>query len=369
MVWIAFLLIAGLVLLIVGAELLVRGASTLARRMGISALVIGLTVVAFGTSAPELSVSLYAVFNGQPDIALGNAVGSNSFNILFILGLSALVAPLAISRQLVRFDLIVMICVAALTVLLGLDGRIGRLDGLLLGILFVVYILFLARQSRKNGVTNGNGSPPAETDGKGGKRIYLIRDIIYILLGLVLLVAGSRILVTGAVSIARALNVSDLVIALTIVAAGTSLPELFTSLVASLRGERDIAVGNVVGSNIFNLFVVLGFSAALAPDGIAVSTQAIQLDMPVMLLASLICLPIFFTGYRIDRWEGLLFLGYYIVYSVYLFLQATASEILPAFKYVVFFVLAPLTLLFLVHTVRLHLKQARLQNSCKDIEK
>jgi cation:H+ antiporter len=319
-----FLLVAGLVLLVVGAEALVRGASKLAAALGISPLVIGLTVVAFGTSAPEMAVSVVSVMAGQANIALGNVVGSNIFNTLFILGLSALVVPLVVAQKLIKLDVPVMISVSLLAFLFGLDGSIGRPEGALLFVGIIAYTLFLIRQSRRE-------SPAVQAEyaqeyGTQARRSWkaLLKDVVLILAGLGLLVLGSKWLVLGSVAIARKLGVSDLVISLTIVAAGTSLPELATSVVASIRGERDIAVGKVVGSNIFNILAVLGLSGIVAPSGIAVSPRVLHFDLPVMLVATVACLPIFFTESRISRREGLLFLGGYVAYIA--FLIATAQS-------------------------------------------
>lgn len=312
------LFVGGLALLVAGAEGLVRGASRLAAVVGVSPLVIGLTIVAYGTSAPELAVSVKAALAGQPDLGLGNVVGSNVFNVLFILGLSALITPLAVAQQLVRFDVWVMIGVSAAALLLGLDGRFGRVDGLVLVAGGVAYTAWCIRQGRRENAAvqaeyAAEFGPPPPTGLAAG-----LANVALVLVGLALLVLGSRWLVASAVVIARWLGVSELVIGLTIVAAGTSLPEVATSVVAAVKGERDIAVGNVVGSNIFNVLIVLGGAAAVAPQGIAVARAALRVDMPLMIVVSAACLPIFFTGYRISRLEGALFLVGYVAYTAYL---------------------------------------------------
>jgi len=316
------LLIAGFTLLLFGAEALVRGASKLAAVFGISPLVIGLTVVAFGTSAPEMAVSTMSGMAGQTNIALGNVVGSNIFNVLFILGLSALIAPLVVARKLIKIDVPLMIAISILAFLFCLDGTVGRLEGVLLFAGIIAYTLFLVFQSRRE-----NKEVRAEyAQEYGAKKTRslnaLIADVILILAGLGLLVLGSKWLVDGAVSIAQKLGISDLVIGLTVVAAGTSLPELATSVVASIRGERDIAVGNVVGSNIFNILAVMGLTGLVSPAGVAVSSQALHFDIPVMILSSAACLPVFFTGGRISRREGILFLCGYIAYTAYLIVSS-----------------------------------------------
>jgi cation:H+ antiporter len=338
--------LAGIALLIAGAEVLVRGASRLASAIGVSPVVIGLTVVAFGTSSPELAVGLQASLVGEPDIVLGNVVGSNVFNVLFILGLSAAIAPLVVAQQLVRFEVPLMIGVSVLLFVLALDGRIGRLDGLVLTWGIVGYCLFAIRQSLKE-------SPAVRTEyerefGQRAPRMnQWLFNLVLVVIGLAMLILGSQWLISGAVALAEALGVSKLVVALTIVAAGTSLPEVATSVVASMRGERDIAVGNVVGSNLFNMLAILGLSSVVATDGIRVAPAALGFDIPVMIAVSVACLPIFFTGYRIARWEGLLFLAYYVVYTLYLILDATQHDALPQFSAIMGLFVIPLTLLTL----------------------
>ena len=351
----------GLICLVVGAEFLVRGASRLAGLAGISSLVIGLTVVAFGTSAPELAVSLQAALAEQSDISLGNVVGSNIFNVLTILGVSALIVPLTISRQLVRFDVLVMIGASILIFLLGLDGKIGKIDGVIFLILFSLYIAALIRLNRRNRDQSEVGSIPGVKLGPNGNAKSIFVQIMLVVGGLVLLVLGSKCLVHGAVGLARLWEVSELVIGLTIVAAGTSLPELFTSVVAGIRGERDIAVGNIVGSNIFNILAILGVSSLFAPNGIIVANSVLHVDIPVMLIVALACLPIFFTGMVIDRWEGSLFLSYYILYTVYLFLIATGHPAQLGFTRTVIYVAFPITAtILIIHVIRAYRRQTHL---------
>lgn len=340
--------VAGLVALIVGAEMLVRGASLLAVGFGISPLVVGLTVVAFGTSSPELAVSVDAAFSGQADIALGNVVGSNIFNVLFILGVAALIGSLVVAQQLVRLEVPLMIAVSALLLILGLDGRIGRPEGLLLFAGIVAYTGIAIRNSRKESAAVREEYAHEFGTARRMSPRQTATNVLLVGVGLALLVLGARGLVNGAESMARALGLSELIIGLTIIAAGTSLPEVATSVIASIRGERDIAVGNVVGSNIFNVLAVLGLSAAVAPDGVAVPQAALRFDIPFMIAVAIACLPIFFTGYRIARWEGALFLGYYIAYTLYLVLDATGHDALPAYSVVMVQFVAPLTAITLV---------------------
>lgn len=328
--------VLGLAALALGAELLVRGASRLSLAFGISPLVVGLTVVAFGTSAPELAVSVGATWSGQVDIALGNAVGSNILNILFILGLSALIVPLVVHQQLVRQEVPVMIGVSLLLWALAADGGINRWEGLLLVALMLAYTVLLIRQSRREGAA---AQVAVETeyreayDGRGVNwRGHWGVQVLLVLSGLSLLVLGAGWLVEAAVDFARRLGVSELVIGLTIVAAGTSLPEAATSLMAAVRGERDIAVGNLVGSNIFNILSVLGLAATVAPVPLAVTPAVLSFDIPVMVAVAVACLPVFFVGNRIARWEGGLFLALYLAYTAYLLLDATGHDTLAGYR-------------------------------------
>ncbi len=340
----------GLILLIVGGDLLVRGASRLARLLGVSPLVVGLTVVAFGTSAPEAAVSVKASVVGNPGLALGNVVGSNIFNLLFILGLTALVAPIPVHRQLIRLDLPVLMAASILVCLLSLNGILGLAEGLVLLAALAAYVLYLARRGRATPEGTPAGSdaltPPATSDPGGqepprapaedlplppppSRSASILRPVLHLglaLLGLATLVVGASQLVDGSVAIARRFGASELVIGLTLVAAGTSLPEVATSLVAALRGEREIAVGNVVGSNIFNLLFVLGAAGVVAPGGIPVPRGALTFDIPVMAGVALACLPVFLTGRTISRWEGGLFLLYYGIYLALLLMDAAGHD-------------------------------------------
>lgn len=339
MVW----FIPGLIALVLGAELLVRGASRLSLSFGISPLVVGLTVVAFGTSSPELAVSVQAAWSGNADIALGNVVGSNIFNVLFILGVAAMVTPLLVHQQLIRQEVPVMIGVSLLLWGLAADGRIGRIDGLLLAGLLLVYTFFVIRQSRRETAAVAREyteSLPADTaawDRHWGVQILLVLG------GLGLLILGSNWLVEAAVTLARHLGMSELVVGLTIVAAGTSLPEVATSILAAIRGQRDIAVGNVVGSNIFNILGVLGISASIAPADLAVAPSMLAFDIPVMTAVAVACLPIFFTGNLIARWEGALFFAYYAAYTSYLILDAAGHDAQAGFSAVMGLYVLPLT--------------------------
>ena len=341
MVWFA----VGLAALIGGAELLVRGASKLALSFGISPLVVGLTVVSLGTSAPELAVSVQSSWSGQVDIALGNVIGSSIFNILFILGLSALIVPLVVHQQLIRQEVPVMIGVSLLLWALAADGGISRFDGLLFVLLLTIYVVVVIQQSRRERAAIRQeyqlaiDSTGSRWDQKWGVQLMMV------LIGLALLVLGSNWLVEAAVTFAHYLGVSELVIGLTIVAVGTSLPEVATSVTAALKGERDIAVGNAVGSNIFNILAVLGVSASVAPADLVVSPSLLAFDLPVMVAVAAACLPIFFTGNLIARWDGLLFLGYYIAYTSYLIMSTSHHDALAGFSTIMGSFVIPISVL------------------------
>ncbi|WP_298406579.1 calcium/sodium antiporter [uncultured Chloroflexus sp.] len=345
------LLVGGLTLLTVGGELLVRGSSQLAALARISPLVIGLTVVSFGTSSPELAVSIQAGLAGKSDIAVGNVVGSNIFNILFILGACAVISPLIVAVQLIRREVPFMIAVSLLLAGLALDGRIGRLDGVLLFGLLIGYIVWSIYASRKEGVEvqaeYEQEFGPTMLPNRSGTKVWF-GSIGFIVIGLGLLALGSHWLVEGAVVLARAFGVSDVIIGLTIVAAGTSLPEVVASIIATLKQERDIAIGNAIGSNIFNILGILGIAALVTPNGLTVVPALSTFDIPVMIAVAFAALPIFVSRLSINRWEGLLFLGYYVAYTAYLILAATHHDALPAFSSVMALFVLPITALTLL---------------------
>jgi cation:H+ antiporter len=332
----------GLLLLSAGGEGLVRGASGIARRFGISSLVIGLTVVAFGTSAPELVVSLAAVAGGNDSIAVGNAVGSNIFNVLAILGLCALAKPLVVAQQLVFRDVPVMIAVSFLVLLFGFDGRISLTEGGLLAAGLVWFCWDSVRESRRESAAVRQEYESALAAGAAPARGVAF-DVALSVGSLAVLVLGARVLVSSAVDIARGLGIDEAVIALTIVSAGTSLPEVATSVMATLRGERDIAVGNVVGSCVFNLLGILGISALVSGDGLAVAPALESFDIPVMTAVAAACLPLMARGHRIPRWQGALFLAYYVAYVAYLVLAEQQHAALDRFSAVMLEFVVPFT--------------------------
>jgi len=339
-------LVVGLACLVFGAEWLVRGASSVATKLGVAPIVVGLTVVAFGTSAPEMAVSISGAISGSADVALGNVVGSNTFNILAILGLSAAISGLSIDQRLLKFDIPVLIFITVVVYGLVLNDVVGRVEGAVLFLGVVAYTGWLLRGARKG------ESPAVETEYKQAVETVegstftqsITFQVGLIIVGLSLLVLGSQLLVDSATEIASALGVSDLVIGLTVVAAGTSLPELATSVLAAIRGQRDIAVGNVVGSNIFNLLAVLGASAAVSRNGVAVNSEVIRLDFPVMLAATIVLLPICWNGFMIKKWEGSLLVLFYVAYVAYLIMEAGESTAPELFR-TAMLIIVPLVML------------------------
>jgi cation:H+ antiporter len=338
------LLLAGFVTLVAGGELLVRGAGGIAAAVGLSPLVVGLTVVAFATSAPELAVTLQAVRDGSPDLAVGNVVGSNIANVLLVLGIAAVIGPLAVKYQLVRVDVPVMVAMGVLLLAVSLDGLISRTNGAWLFACLLGYAISAVIMGRRETAREKPDPEPGAAAGPvpAGQMRHHAVNVVALVLGVALLVAGAEWLVEGATRIANERGVPEMVIGLTIVAVGTSLPELATTVIAAMRGQRDMAVGNAVGSSIFNIGAVLGVSSLLAPDGIPVAESAIRVDIPIMIAVSAALLPVIFTGFEIRRWEGGLFLGLYAAFIGYLLLNATDHERLPAYSAVMLWFVLPI---------------------------
>ncbi len=311
---------AGLALAVWGSSLLIAGASKLAQAFGIPPLIVGLTVVAWGTSMPELFVSVTSSLQGKSGLSLGNVVGSNLFNVLFILGVSALITPIMVVLRIVRNDLAIMVAASFLAWWLASDGLVSRIDGLLLLGGLVVWTGFLFRQARAE-------QPPEGAEEPAGQPNSRLRLAFMLLGGLVVLIGGSHLLLEGAIFIARAAGVEEKLIGLTLVAGGTSLPELFSSVTAAWRGDRDIAVGNVVGSNIFNLLAVLGVSSTIAGD--VVADTFLPVDLPLMCVVALACFPVFYTGSQISRTEGALFLASWSCYVGWLYCSSSAPAAAP----------------------------------------
>ncbi len=335
-------MLGGLVLLVAGAQLLVRCAEHIAAKLKVRPLLIGLTVVAMGSSAPQMTVSLQAAFNDTADIAVGSVIGSNTFNILVTLGLSALIIPLRVSRQLVRLDIPLMIFASAMVFTLALNHQLDRQDGVLLLGGLLIYLLLLLHQSRHS----GHHHPHHDRTPTSWLRTLILMGCALLLLG----VAG-HLLLGAALEVASELGLSERVIGLTIVAVCTSLPELATSLIAAFRGQREIAVGNVIGSNVFNLLGVLGLTALLAPAPLSVSPNALAFDLPVMLGVAALCLPVFYSGYRITRVEGLLFLGLYLAYGLHVVSFTTGMPLASKLEHLMLIYVLPALLVFVLLSV------------------
>jgi cation:H+ antiporter len=350
------LLILGLGALVVGAELLVRGASRLAAAAGISPLVIGLTVVAFGTSAPEMAASLGAALAGRADLSLGNVVGSNVFNVLGILGLSALVAPLGVALRVVRVDVPILVVISLAVVAMAANGSLARWEGLALLVFIIGHTAWLLRAATTVDAPPDVAGAVVAPAGPAATA----RAAAAALGGLAALVVGAGWLVDGAVAVASTLGVSERVIGLTVVAVGTSLPELATSVVAAARGQRDIAVGNVVGSCLFNLTAVLGIAATASTAGIPVIGRALAVDLPMMVLTSAICIFFFFTGFEISRREGGALVAAMAAYLGWVVADALGRDIPPVVTAVVVSVGAAALLATVVASVR------QLRRTCRD---
>ena len=306
-------IIGGIIGLFAGAEALVRGSSSLAIRMGISPLVVGLTVVAFATSSPELVVSIKAALDGNPGIVVGNVVGSNICNIGLILGVAALISPMRIKTQLIKREIPIMIIVGFILLLVLANDSISRLEGLLLILGIISYVVFSYLYARKDKVIETSHEfIDAIPKGKA-KSVWI--SILLIVGGLGLLLGGAHIFVNGAVEVAVSLGVSQAIIGLSMVALGTSLPELITSVVASLRNENDIAIGNAVGSNVFNVLSVLGFSSVISPIN---SSGVGYIDLSIMMLFMIVILPMSKSGFVLKRFEGATLLAGYFAYLIYL---------------------------------------------------
>ena len=304
-------LIAGLALVVVGSDFLVDGASAVARKAGISEFVIGLTIVGFGTSCPELVVSLTGALKGISDIAIGNVIGSNVFNAMFILGLTAVILPVPITLANRRRDLPIGILVTVLFLALSSDGKISLADGIVMLVAFAAYMFYCFKFDSRN-------IQQEEADSILDRKLWLA--VIFILAGLAGLVFGGRIFVDKAVTLARMAHLSDKFIAITILAGGTSLPELATSVVAAIKGKGQMALGNILGSNVFNLLLIIGAAALVSPLS---SAGMNMMDMVVLLLAPVLLYLWSYTGKsdRIDRWEGAVLLCCFIAYYVYLFIN------------------------------------------------
>lgn len=322
------LLTAGFAVLVVGGELLVRGATAISGRLGIPPMVIGLTVVAIGSSLPELAVGVDAAVRGSPGLVTGNIVGTNIVNLLLVLGLAAAIQPISTARQMLRLDLPAVAAAAVLLLVLSLGGSLTWPAGVLLllvGVAYTATILWYTKRSRAQELSRRAAqvqtveTPDTQDAPPAGWRRGAV-DAVLLLGGIALVILGADWLVTGAVGIASELGVSDALIGLTIVAVGTSAPELVTTVVATLRGQASMAVGNLIGSSVYNIVFILGATVLVAPDGIPVPDEVLRVDMPVLVVVSLLVVLMFRTGRRMSRWEGLLLVAFYAVYLTYLLL-------------------------------------------------
>ncbi|MFI7066004.1 calcium/sodium antiporter [Kribbella sp. NPDC050124] len=313
----ALLILGGLVGLLGGAELVVRGGTGLALRLGIAPIVVGVTVVSLGTSMPELAIGIDAARQGSAGLAVGNIVGTNLVNLLLILGLSALIAPIALDTRTVRFDLPSMTAVSVVLLLVALDGTLGALDGLVLLLLGIAYTVGVLRTSQRE-------SPTVQEEYEADYETKKTRPwvhVVSLLVGIAVIVVGATLLVDGAVDAARAFGVSDAVIGLTIIAIGTSAPELVTTLLSTIRGNRDIALGNLLGSSVYNIAIILGITILAAPGVVPVPDEILRGDLLLMVGAAIACVPVFVSGRRITRIEGGAFVAAYVVYLTWLLIS------------------------------------------------
>lgn len=345
------LFITGLILLIAGAELFLNSVDKFGIAWRISPLIMGLTVVAFATGAPELAISLQAAAEGKPDLVLGNIIGSNISNILLILGVAGLLSPLAIKNRVIKRDIPIVLSASILLYILSMDGYLTMADGFIILAALMGYSVFIWRQIK--GDRKSNNLKEVE---EAAKEIleknagwFYTKNILLLLVGLVMIVAGSRLMVDAAVTIAEVLGVSELIIGLTIVSIGTSLPEVATSMAASRKGDADTAVANVLGSNLYNILLTLGLTIVVAPGALKVSADAIYFDMPIMILVVIACLPLFWPGKELGRVEAAGFLFYYISYMGYLVMLAMQHPLKDLFEQVMIWGLIPLTIVLILY--------------------
>lgn len=314
------LFLLGLVVLTVGAELLLKGASKLAAMMNIRPIVIGLTIVSIGTSLPELAVGIKAIKSGADDIVLGNIAGTNLVNILLILGISAAIRPLPIHQKTVRSEVVVMIIAALLLFLLALDGRLSFWEGALLFALGVVYIVFIIKKSRnEHASVVKEFDEEYEPDTPNGMSLWQIWtwNATLLLGGMITTIYGADLLVDNAIIIARFFGMSEVVIGLTIIAIGTSAPELATTMVATFKNDRDVAIGNLMGSSIINIFLILSTIILVSSNGLAISADLLWVDLPLVALVAIICYPVFRSDQQVSRKEGMFFVCLYLMYLIY----------------------------------------------------
>ena len=318
--WSALLILAGLAGLLVGAELLVRGATALASRLGIRPIVIGLTVVSLGTSLPELAIGIDAALQGSPGLAVGNIVGANLINILFILGLSALIRPITFERLTLRFDLPAMVTASLALWLLALDGSLARGDGILLCLAGVAYTAGIVWTSRQEPDAVASAHPSKTVAAPAGSSGRPMLHVLALVAGIAIIIVGAELLVDGSIDVARSLAVSEAIIGLTVVAIGTTAPELVTTLVSTVRGDRDIAIGNLLGSSVYNIAVILGITILVAPAELEIPPEVVAADLLLLAVATVITVPVLLSGQRMTRGEGGAFVAAYVAYLLWLVL-------------------------------------------------
>lgn len=312
-----FIFLTGLVILTIASEFILRGASSIAALLGIRPMVIGLTVVSIGTSLPELAVGITAVSEGKGALAIGNIAGTNIFNILFIIGLSAAIRPLKLRANTVRFDVIVMIIASVILLLLSINGRISRFEGILMVISAIIYYYLVVSYSKKESkAVQKEYSEEYSSEVLIDKKSTWIwvYNSVFLLGGMMLTIWGADLLVAGAVSIAQHFGMSDAVIGLSIVAIGTSAPELVTTIVATIKNDRDVAIGNLIGSSITNILVILGITCAISPNGVDVGNDVLWFDIPLAAFVAIVCYPVFRSDGMVSRKEGILFIAAYLIY-------------------------------------------------------
>jgi len=333
----------GLALLLAGAELLVRNSAKIALILGLSPLVIGLTVVAFGTSSPEIAIGIFSAAGHQPEAGFGNVIGSNVFNLLFILGLASMLKPLKINTQVVRYDAPFFVLISIIVLAISSNEILGFVEGVAMLVLLAGYtawaVVLSRRESKISPIRNKTDTGPEQ---RNAKKILMLSVLVAV--GLGMLAFGSQWVVASAASMARDLGIDKFVIGLTVVAVGTSLPEVATSLVAFSRGEQDMAVGNVLGSSVFNLLGVLGIMSVLT-GGLVVPEGALYFDLPVMTACAIAALPLLFTGHRLARWEGAVLFGYYLFYIGFVVADAAGHSHITEYNWVVIGITVPLTVL------------------------
>lgn len=342
------LFVVGLVILIGGTELFLKSVDKFGAAWSVSPVVMGLTVVAFATGAPELAISLQAAADGRPDLVIGNIIGSNVANILLILGIAGLFKPLNITNRIIKIDVPMVIGASLLLYFLAMDGSLSTVDGLIIIAGLILYSGFMYGQIRKDRMANQRKKEEKPDPGEPITILFYGKYILLLLTGLILIVMGSRWMVEAAVTIAEILGVSELIIGLTIVSIGTSLPEVATSLSSIRKGDSDTAIANVMGSNLYNILLTLGLTVMIAPGALHVSTDAIHLDLPFMVIVAASCLPLFWPGKHIGRPEAAGFLFYYTSYITYLVLIALHHPFKEHMEWGMTWIIIPATVLLII---------------------